>query len=97
MRKVRRWSLVLALSCFGSTLPLQANQLEVGISGSAPFVIKNGDQINGISLNIWRRVAEDNNFSYELIQQPSPIAGIEAVDEGGPDQHHLPPPGHTGR
>ena len=42
MRGVRRWSVVLALACFGSALPLQANQLKVGVSGSAPFVIKNG-------------------------------------------------------
>ena len=82
MRGVRRWSVVLALACFGNALPLQANQLKVGISGSAPFVIKNGDQLSGISLNIWRRVAEDNNLSYELVEQPSPKAGIEAVDDG---------------
>ena len=82
MRGVRRWSFVLALACFGNALPLQANQLKVGISGSAPFVIKNGDQLSGISLNIWRRVAEDNNLSYELVEQPSPKAGIEAVDNG---------------
>ncbi len=82
MRRGRRWSIVLALACFGSALPLQANQLKVGISGSAPFVIKNGDQLSGISLNIWRRVAEDNNLSYELVEQPSPKAGIKAVDDG---------------
>ena len=82
MRRARRWSVVLTLACFGSALPLQANQLKVGISGSAPFVIKNGDQLSGISLNIWRRVAEDNNLSYELVEQPSPKAGIEAVDDG---------------
>ena len=29
-----------------------------------------------------RRVAEDNNLSYELVEQPSPKAGIEAVDNG---------------
>ena len=82
MRRLRRWSIVLAIACFGSALPLQANQLKVGISGSAPFVIKNGDGISGISLEIWRRVAEDNNLSYDLIPQPTPKAGIEAVDEG---------------
>ena len=48
MRGVRRWSVVLALACFGSALPLQANQLKVGITGSAPFVIKNSDQLNSI-------------------------------------------------
>ena len=45
-------------------------------------MIKNGDQLSGISLNIWRRVAEDNNLSYELVEQPSPKAGIEAVHDG---------------
>ena len=44
----------------------------MGVSGSAPFVIKNGEQISGISLEIWRRVAEDNNLSYDLIPQPTP-------------------------
>ncbi|AII48851.1 ABC transporter substrate-binding protein [Synechococcus sp. KORDI-52] len=82
MRTVRRWSVVLALACFSSAPPLQANQLKVGISGSAPFVIEDGNTSSGISLDIWRRVAEDNNLSYTLIQQPSPQAGIEAVDKG---------------
>ena len=85
MRTARRWSVVLALACFGSALPLQANQLKVGISGSPPFVIKSGDHVSGISLEIWRRVAEDNNLSYDLIPQPTQIAGIEAVDEGSID------------
>ena len=67
MRIARRFSVVLALACFGSVLPLQANQLKVGISGTAPFVIKSGDHISGISLEIWRRVAEDSNLNYELI------------------------------
>ena len=45
-------------------------------------MIKNGDQLSGISLNIWRRVAEDNNLTFQLIGQPSSKAGIEAVDDG---------------
>ena len=85
MRRVRRWSVILALACFGSALPLQANELKVGISGSAPFVIKDGDYTSGISLEIWRRVAEDNNLNYELIEQPSAEAGIEAVRDGSID------------
>ncbi len=40
MRRGRRGSTALALTYYGSALPLQANQLKVGISGSAPFVIK---------------------------------------------------------
>ena len=78
-------SIVLALPCFGSALPLQANELKVEISGSAPCVIKDGDATSGISLDIWRRVAEDDNYSYELIPQPSSKAGVGAVDDGEVD------------
>ena len=85
MRRIRGWSVVLALAGFSSALPLQANQLKVGISGSAPFVIKDGNTTRGISLDIWRRVAEDNNISYKMVPQPSPKAGIEAVDDGSID------------
>ncbi len=85
MRRVRHWSIVLAIACCGSALPLQANQLKVGISGSSPFVIKDGNTTSGISLDVWRRVAEDNNFSYKLVPQTSPKAGIEAVDDGSID------------
>ena len=85
MRRIRGWSVVLALAGFSSALPLQANQLKVGISGSAPFVIKDGNTTRGISLDIWRRVAEDNNLSYKMVPQPSPKAGIEAVDDGSID------------
>jgi len=85
MPTARRWSFVLALACFSSALPAQADQLKVGVSGSPPFVIRNGDHISGISLEIWRRVAEDSNLNYELIQQPTPKAGIEAVEIGDID------------
>ena len=85
MPTLRRWSFVLALACISSAVPAQAEQLKVGISGSPPFVIKDGSHFSGISLEIWRRVAEDNNISYKLIQQPTPKAGIEAVDDGSID------------
>ena len=45
-------------------------------------MIKNGDQLSGICLNIWRNGAEDTNLSNELVKQTSPKAGIEAVDDG---------------
>ena len=85
MPTLRRWSFVLAIACISGAVPAQAEQLKVGISGSPPFVIKNGDHISGISLEIWRRVAEDSNLNYELIQQPTPKAGIEAVENGDID------------
>ena len=76
MRSVRGWSVVLALAGFSSALPLQANQLKVGNSGCAPFVIRDGNTISWISLDFWQCVAEDYNFSYELDPQPSPKPGL---------------------
>ena len=63
----------------GATPPLMARTLRVGISGSPPFVIRNADGYSGVSVEIWRKVAEDNNIPYELVAQPSPKDGITAV------------------
>ena len=62
--------------------PLMARTLKVGVSGSAPFVIQNDGDRSGISINIWRKIAEENNLSYRLIQQPTPREGIRALNEG---------------
>ena len=85
MPTLRRWSVVLALACVSSGVSVHAGQMKVGISGSPPFVIKDGSHYSGISVDIWHRVAEDNDISYELIEQPTPKAGIEAVDDGSID------------
>ena len=37
---------------------------------------------SGISLDIWRRIAEDNNLSYRLIKQATPRQGILALNKG---------------
>ena len=62
--------------------PLMARTLKVGVSGSAPFVIQEEGSISGISLQVWRRIAEDNNLSYKLIQKATPQKGILALNEG---------------
>jgi polar amino acid transport system substrate-binding protein len=63
-------------------LPAQARKLKVGISGSPPFVIEENNSFQGISLDVWRQVAEDNGLVYDLVPQSSPEAGIAAVDQG---------------
>ena len=59
-----------------------ARTLKVGVSGSAPFVIQEEGGSSGISLQVWRRIAEDNNLSYRLIQQATPQKGILALNDG---------------
>ena len=62
--------------------PVEAQTLRVGVSGSAPFVIEDpvGDGLSGISIDVWRRVAEANDLPYDLIRQDSAEAGIAAVE-----------------
>ena len=59
-----------------------ARTLRVGVSASAPFVIQDpvGDGLSGISIDVWRRVAEANDLPYDLIRQSSIDAGIAAVE-----------------
>ena len=56
--------------------------MRVGVSGSAPFVIEDalGEGLSGISVEVWRRVAEANDLPYDLIRQASSEAGIAALE-----------------
>lgn len=75
-------SLVAALLLLtAAAAPLRAKTLKVGISGTPPFVIKTGSEWSGISLDVWRTVAIENNLSFELIPQSSPDEGLQAIDD----------------
>jgi len=58
-----------------------ARTLKVGVSGNAPFVIQKDGGSSGISLDIWRRIAEDNNLSYRLSQASNPAAGNSCSEQ----------------
>ena len=62
--------------------PVVAQTLRVGVSGSEPFVIEDpiGDGLSGISIDVWRRVAEANDLPYDFYRQDSADAGIAAVE-----------------
>ena len=64
----------------GSGAPLLAKPLRVGVTGTPPFVTQTEAGFDGISIDVWRAVAEENKLNYELIPQESPDEGIEAVD-----------------
>ena len=71
-----------ALTLIASATPLWAEPLKVGVIGSPPFVIQNGAQYDGISVDVWRAMASDNNLQFQLVPQPTPLAGIDAVERG---------------
>lgn len=79
-RLIAALGLVVGLGALG--LPSLARTLRVGVSGSAPFVIEDalGEGLSGISVEVWRRVAEANDLPYDFIRQASSEAGIAALE-----------------
>jgi polar amino acid transport system substrate-binding protein len=57
-------------------------RLRVGVAGDAPFVVREGGEIEGISVDIWQAVAESAGTRYELVAIPTVEAGLDAVARG---------------
>ena len=73
----------LTITCWLTVpAPVQGEKLRVGVAGSAPFVIPDGSQFQGISLDIWKEIAGVQGFDYELIPQLRVQSGLEAVANG---------------
>ena len=62
--------------------PVQGQKLLVGVAGSAPFAIEDGDQFKGISLEIWQEVVQSEGLEYELIPQKNVQVSLDAVANG---------------
>ena len=73
------------------SLPIQtvaketAKELRVGVSGSPPFVMEEDSQLSGISIEIWKDVAERLDQPYKFIVQPNTNANVKAVADGSVD------------
>lgn len=74
--------LPVALAALSGPLPAVARPLRVGVSGSAPFLIEKNGQISGISVDVWRDVALEHQFEFELLPQSSTAANLQAVADG---------------
>jgi len=69
------------------SLPIQtvARELRVGVSGSPPFVMDKDGELSGISIEIWRDVANRLDQPYKFVVQPNTDASIKAVADGTVD------------
>ncbi len=65
-----------------ASIPAQAQKLRVGAVGAPPFFIQDGSGPEGISIDIWREIAQAEDLEYELIPQKGVGAGIDAVVKG---------------
>ena len=59
-----------------------AEALRVGVSGAPPFVMPEGEGVEGISTQIWQEVATRLKQPYEYIYQPNTEANLRAVENG---------------
>ena len=73
------------------SLPIQtlakevANELRIGVSGSPPFVMEQDGVLTGISIEIWKDIAERLNQPYKFVVQLNTKANLEAVADGNVD------------
>ncbi|WP_353930446.1 transporter substrate-binding domain-containing protein [Okeanomitos corallinicola TIOX110] len=62
---------------------IEQKKFKVGITGSAPFVVKSSDnQYQGISLDIWQQFTQAQNLEYEFIPQQNVESGINGIKKG---------------
>ena len=81
MNLKRRLS-VVALIVMATPTPFQAMALRVGVSGSPPFVDKRAGVYEGISVEVWRQIANAEKLEYILIPYPNIDSNIKAVADG---------------
>ena len=55
---------LLFFPSIGQTVP---DTLTVGYTSAPPFIIKNGDRLEGINIWLWKRVAKDLNLKHKLV------------------------------
>lgn len=65
--------------------PDPAAPLRVAVAGTAPFVINDKAQIQGISVEIWRDMAARAGWDYETKIYPSVPQALDALKNGGAD------------
>lgn len=70
------------LAFIPSPSPVQAQSLRVGAAGSAPFVMEDDTELKGISIDVWKQIANTKNLQYQLIPQQSIRQTINAVASG---------------
>lgn len=86
MRKRLLLCLLGSLSCFISAqdeIELSAS-LKVGYTTAPPFIIQEKNQLEGVNIWLWERVASDLNLEYELVPMGF-SAMLDSLETGGID------------
>jgi len=62
--------------------PVPTHRLRVAVIGSPPFLLRDGGEPTGMSLDIWREVAERMGVDYELVLMPNAGRALDALVAG---------------
>ena len=54
--------------------------LKVGVVHEPPFVIKEGDEFSGLSVELWNSIAKEQEVGYELVEYNDQLGLIRALD-----------------
>jgi len=58
--------------------------LRVGFTTAPPFIVKNGESLEGINIWLWERVAKDLELEYEMVPMGF-SAMLDSIETGGID------------
>lgn len=53
---------------------------KVGVKIEPPFVIKDGDEYTGLSLDLWKSIADEGKVNYEIVEFNDHLGLIRALD-----------------
>ena len=59
-----------------------SNEIKVGYAGSEPFVVKNGTNWSGISVEVWDLLATENNIKYSVVPYVNVSKAIIDLQKG---------------
>src|SRR5688572_6607407 len=60
----------------------RAAELRVGVAGSPPFVVGDAEHPDGLSVQLWKEVAQKLKLEFKLVRQPSVPAALAALKAG---------------
>jgi polar amino acid transport system substrate-binding protein len=66
-------------------VPHRARVLRVGVAGSEPFVVRTGQQVDGLSADVWRMLASAAKLRFQFVLVPTVEHGVDRVSKGDLD------------
>lgn len=77
-------TLILCLICFTVKSQVERDTLLVGYTPAAPFIVKEGKNLQGLNIWLWKQVAADLELDYKLVPMGF-SAMLDSLETGGID------------